>query len=100
MSSAHLLRCLASCGKADRASASSALEFRRHEQKRKRLRATFGALDGLPRFGRGERRKHLFEHLSRIGICTETAGELIGDVETLRQPVEPGRTLVGEALGS
>src|SRR5712691_2095208 len=91
MSSAHLFRSIP-------VAASSALEFGRHEQKRERLRAAFGAQDGLPRFARSERRQRLLEHLARIGLRAQAARELIGDVEALRQAVEPGRALVGEPL--
>src|SRR5215471_15748316 len=79
--------------------ASSALEFRRHEQKREGLRAALGARDGLPRLVRSEWRERLFEHIPRIGVSAEAAGKLIGDVEALRQPIEPGGAFVGEALG-
>src|SRR5215831_18889387 len=78
--------------------ASSALEFRRHEQKREGLRAALGASDGLARLVRSEWRERLFEHIPRIGVSAE-AGELIVDVEALRQPIEPGRAIVDEALG-
>src|SRR5712691_4192268 len=89
MSSAHLFLSIP---------VSSALEFGRHEQKRERLRAAFGAQDGLARFARSERRQRLLEHLARIGLRAHAARELIGDVEALRQAVEPGRALVGEPL--
>src|SRR5262249_61695404 len=72
--------------------ASSALEFGRHEQQRERLRAAFGAQDRLPRFGRRERRERLLEHVAGIGLCAHAARELIGDVEALRQAVEWARS--------
>ncbi len=54
----------------------------------------------MARFARSERRQRLLEHLARIGLRAHAARELIGDVEALRQAVEPGRALVGEPLGS
>ena len=72
-------------------SSSSPLEFGRHEQQRQRLRPALGARDGLARLGRSERPERLASNNRlRIGRAGHPARELVGDVEPLRQPVEPG----------
>ena len=75
------------------------LKFRRHEQQRERLRPAFGARDGLPRLRRRERPERRLEHrASDRRMPAIAARKLVGDVEPLREAVEPGRALVGESF--
>src|SRR5438309_1150477 len=80
------------------ASRSSALELRRHQQKRQRLLATFGAFDRLARLVGRERAERSLQRGIRVDAIGDTLGNLIGDVETLRQARGPGGIVVGEAF--
>jgi hypothetical protein len=75
------------------------LKFRRHEQERERLQPALRARNGLPCFGGGEWRDRLLEHRLGIKRAAKAARELIGDIEPLREAVEPGGVVVGEAVG-
>src|SRR6185312_7461115 len=77
----------------------SPLEFRGHEQQRERLRPAFGAPDGLPRFGRRQRSECGVEHRVRFTpIVADEPADLVGDIEALRQTIDPRRAFVRETL--
>ena len=50
------------------------------------------------RLGRGQRAERRRRPAPADRAVADALGELVGDVEPLRQPVEPGRFVVGEAL--
>src|SRR5579885_3835468 len=79
--------------------ASPSLEFRRHQQQRKRLRPAGRPLYRFSRLLGGERAKSGIDELIRLARqAPGLASDLVGDIEAFGEAVDPGGALVGKSF--
>src|ERR1043165_8368053 len=74
------------------------LEFRRHQDERDRLLPAFGASHGPARVFGCKRPERILQQRVGLDPHLHHFADAVGDIEPLRQPVDPGRLLVGESL--
>src|SRR6516164_9808784 len=73
-------------------------ELWRHQQQGERLRTAFCAGDGVTRLGRRQRAESALHKRHRIQPLRHATSEIVGDVDALRQAVDPCRLVIGEAV--